>query len=50
MHCKFSQLLRKTIQNDKQDKLDDTTMMLVNNCCALPLMLIRSVLMRKIEA
>jgi hypothetical protein len=33
-------LLMKTLQNDPQNKMGDAAMLMVNNCCALPLMLL----------
>ena len=33
-------LLMKTLQNDPQNKMGDAAMLIVNNCCALPLMLV----------
>ncbi len=33
-------LLMKTLQNDQQNKMGDAAMLMVNNCCALPFMLV----------
>jgi hypothetical protein len=42
-------LLMKTLQNDPQNKMGDATMLIVNNCCALPLMLVSWALSGEIQ-